>query len=696
MFAILRNLSLFWKLMLPVLVMVAVSLLATRCAVVETASTQVEHSSLQAAASLATQVRTLRGYYTRNVVAPMKRAGIPATHLHSPDEANIPLPATMVHEINDAMQGDETQHVEIRLYSEYPFPWRRAEGGARDDFEREAWRVLNEDPTTPFQRIEEYNGVQTVRYASADLMLAGCVSCHNTHPDTPKSDWAVGDVRGVLEVLVPISDQLDAAQASATSATLGVLASALVLLLLVWFIARSALSRPLRALVVASQRLAVGDLSHDVEAASGDEIGSLARAYHDMMESQKQMIHTAETLARGEVGVHVSVRSDEDALGHAMIAMKDGIGALVRDVNGLADAALAGDLGVRADATQHQGDYGKIVDGINQTLEAIVRPINEASDCLEALANYDLRARMEGDYRGDHAKIKDSVNRTAHVLHDSMGRVAAGAQHVNDASTHVASSSQAVALGATKQAASLQRTSSSLEEMSSMTKQNADNTRQATALSLSTKGVAEEGNDAMGRMVEAMDKIRASAEGTAQIIGDINEIAFQTNLLALNAAVEAARAGDAGRGFAVVAEEVRSLALRSKEAAKRTEHLIEESVDLAQQGGEISHDVNSKLSEIVDSVSKVTDIVAEIAQASQDQLRGIEEVNRTVAEMDQVVQQTAANSEETSSTAEQLSSQSEEMTAMVGKFRLNREQTSPNVSPAVQWSAERPSDRASE
>ena len=92
-----------------------------------------------------------------------------------------------------------------------------------------------------------------------------------------------------------------------------------------------------------------------------------------------------------------------------------------------------------------------------------------------------------------------------------------------------------------------------------------------------------------------MAKIRASAEGTSQIIKDINEIAFQTNLLALNAAVEAARAGEAGRGFAVVAEEVRSLALRSKEAAKKTEALIRESVTQAGEGEGDGKRVTDKL-----------------------------------------------------------------------------------------------------
>jgi methyl-accepting chemotaxis protein len=173
-------------------------------------------------------------------------------------------------------------------------------------------------------------------------------------------------------------------------------------------------------------------------------------------------------------------------------------------------------------------------------------------------------------------------------------------------------------------------------------------------------------------MSVAMAKIKSSAEGTSQIIKDINEIAFQTNLLALNAAVEAARAGEAGRGFAVVAEEVRSLALRSKEAAMKTEELIKESVRQAGEGETTSREMAGKLSEILDGIEKVSGIVNEISASAKEQSAGVDQINRAVADMNKVTQQNAANSEESSSAAAELSSQSEELAAMVSSFQLSR------------------------
>ncbi len=420
-----------------------------------------------------------------------------------------------------------------------------------------------------------------------------------------------------------------------------------------------------------------------------DRIAQKQTAYQN--NEVNKLIENLEKVAQGNLNVNLRIAdADEDTasfydafnrLANALTETINAVKALADDTNTLADAAMGGRLSYRADASRHGGDFGKIVQGVNKTLDAVIDPVNEAANVLDKLAARDMTARVKGNYQGDHARIKDSLNATAEALHDALAAVADASEQVASASNQIAASSQAVAQGASEQASSLEETSSSLEQMSSMTKQNADNAQMANSMVSQSRDAANAGGQSMVEMIDAMKKIRASADGTAAIIKDINEIAFQTNLLALNAAVEAARAGEAGRGFAVVAEEVRNLALRAKEAAKKTEDLINDSVHLSENGEKISGDVNVKLEEIVTSVGKVANIVSEIAGASQEQSKGIEQVNSAVTQMDQVTQQNAANSEESSSASEELSSQAQELAAMVGRFKLNR-QSSPMTTKA--------------
>jgi methyl-accepting chemotaxis protein len=309
---------------------------------------------------------------------------------------------------------------------------------------------------------------------------------------------------------------------------------------------------------------------------------------------------------------------------------------------------------------------------VNTTLDALLAPVTEATRVLAALAERDLCARMQGSYQGEHATMKEALNATAEALHGALGQVATSAAEVSGAAAQIATTSQVVADGAAQQASALEETRGRLEEMRTTTGLARESTAQASALAAAARGAADQGARSMGQLSAAMGQIRTSAEGTSAIIKDINEIAFQTNLLALNAAVEAARAGEAGRGFAVVAEEVRSLALRSKEAAQKTEALIRESVRQTGQGDLISREVGSKLAEIVTSVSRVSEIVVEISAASQEQTTGIEQVGRAMAEMDRVIQQNAANSERSSSAAAELASQAQGLEGLVGGFQLQR------------------------
>jgi methyl-accepting chemotaxis protein len=340
----------------------------------------------------------------------------------------------------------------------------------------------------------------------------------------------------------------------------------------------------------------------------------------------------------------------------------------VADPNGL-------NLPIEYTGAPIRNSNGQVIGALEYVVDITDRKkvLKDIIQVAQEMAQGNLTTGITNKYEGDYKAIADNLNRAVRSTHDALARVAESVEQVSSATRQIASSSQSVAQGASEQASSLEETSSSLEEIASMTRQNADNTMQAKTLAQSTKEAAEKGGGAMQRMTDAMGKIRAASEGTAQIIKDINEIAFQTNLLALNAAVEAARAGDAGRGFAVVAEEVRNLALRSKEAAQKTEDLIKEAVSHAENGRVISDDVATNLNDIVSSVGKVNDIVTEIAIASQEQSRGIEQVNKTVSEMDKVVQAAAANAEESSSAAEELSGQAEEMATLVGRFELHRE-----------------------
>jgi len=220
----------------------------------------------------------------------------------------------------------------------------------------------------------------------------------------------------------------------------------------------------------------------------------------------------------------------------------------------------------------------------------------------------------------------------------------------------IAAASNTLSASATEQAASLEETSAALEEMSSMTQRNAQDAQAADTLMRGAKQVATRANQSMSQLIESMAKISRTSEETSKIVKTIDEIAFQTNLLALNAAVEAARAGTAGAGFAVVANEVRSLAMRAAEAARKTSDLISGTVKSVQEGSNLVTQTNAAFAEVGDTMLKTAERVSAIAAASKEQALGIEQINKAVSEMDKATQDYAA-------TAEQLA-------ASTGQFKL--------------------------
>jgi adenylate cyclase len=166
----------------------------------------IQSQALQNAALYAEASKEARTLYSDEVVNRAKAVpGVIVTHDYKNKKGAIPVPATYLIELAHRLT-EKNHDTSVRLYSDYPFPSRLKEGGIRDDFEREALNKLRENPQQPFFRFEKLEGRSVLRYAQADIMKPSCVSCHNTNPDSPKKDWKVGDVRGVLEITTPLDN----------------------------------------------------------------------------------------------------------------------------------------------------------------------------------------------------------------------------------------------------------------------------------------------------------------------------------------------------------------------------------------------------------------------------------------------------------------------------------------------------------
>ncbi|QNR95920.1 MCP four helix bundle domain-containing protein [Stenotrophomonas sp. 169] len=333
--------------------------------------------------------------------------------------------------------------------------------------------------------------------------------------------------------------------------------------------------------------------------------------------------------------------------------------------------AAAGDLTGRVGSEGKDGFFLQLANQINGLLNANASSIEQISQLLAALSRGDLTARMQGDYQGVFAQMRDDANATAEQLSGIVTRIKHSSRAINSAAGEIASGNSDLSRRTEQQAANLEETAASMEELTSTVRQNAEHARQANQLAIGAAGVASQGGEVVGQVVTTMSAIQTSSKKIAEIISVIDGIAFQTNILALNAAVEAARAGEQGRGFAVVASEVRTLAQRSAAAAKEIKGLIDDSVGKVADGSALVNKAGATMSEIVASVQRVTDIMSEISAASQEQSAGIEQVNQTVVQMDETTQQNAALVEEATAAARAMEEQAGHLSEAVSVFTLD-------------------------
>ncbi len=457
--------------------------------------------------------------------------------------------------------------------------------------------------------------------------------------------------------------------------TAGVLLMSLILLGVIATATIRSVIGAVQSLSTAATEIARGRIGQQIEVTSRDEIGALGTAFRGMVEYIGAISKAADRLASGDLSATVEVRSEHDALSQSINRATETLRAIVGEANGVIDAAKHGDLAKRGNAAQFQGAYFELINGTNAMLDAVVEPIAEAKDVLQRVANRDLSARVVGNYRGEHAAIKESLNTALENIAQVFASLTVAIEQVNAAAGEIGDGSQELASGASDQAGAVDQVTNRIRVVDERTKGNVVSAREARAAMERATTSTEQGVERMVALADAVAEIKRSADATAKIVKTIDEIAFQTNLLALNAAVEAARAGDAGKGFAVVADEVRSLAIRASEASRNTATLIEESVAKAETGVTLNESVKRRLEDIRAGVQGAAAIMNDIAEGAVTQEQELAQVTDSMAQIGQLTQRTAANAQESASAAAELSAQAREMHDLAVQFTVSSDPT---------------------
>ncbi|MBH3429274.1 methyl-accepting chemotaxis protein [Pseudomonas alkylphenolica] len=329
---------------------------------------------------------------------------------------------------------------------------------------------------------------------------------------------------------------------------------------------------------------------------------------------------------------------------------------------------------------------------------SIVKPIDEALQAAERIAEGDLTRRIEAQGQDEAARLLRAMAKMQNKLRDTLQLIAGSATQLASAAEELNSVTDESARGLQQQNNEIEQAATAVTEMTSAVEEVARNAVSTSEASKEATRSAGDGRDLVLETVNAIERMSVDVQGTADLIGNLAEesrdigkvldvirgLADQTNLLALNAAIEAARAGEAGRGFAVVADEVRALAHRTQQSTSEIERMIgsiqggteqavnsmRNSTERAESTLNIARGAGLALDTITGAVAEINERNLVIASAAEEQAQVAREVDRNLVNINDLSVQSATGAHQTSAASAELSRLAVDLNGLVARFSV--------------------------
>jgi len=392
-------------------------------------------------------------------------------------------------------------------------------------------------------------------------------------------------------------------------------------------------------------------------------------------------------------------RKDETGvLADAMDQLADTVQAMAGEANKLVKAAIEGRLSTRGDASRFQGAYHDIIQGVNDTLDAVITPLNVAAQYVDRMAKGEIPPPITAEYAGDFDVLKNNLNELSRILKSMLGNIRETTSSVNAAASEILASTTEQASTISEQTAAVSQTSSTVDQARQTNRESAQRADQVSKMAQESSDQAGQGYAAVQETLNGVNRIKEqvgeiaenilSLSGQTQKIGEIidtvNDIADQSNLLALNAAIEAARAGEAGKGFTVVAGEVRSLAEQSRHATARVKEILgeiqkaantavmvtEEGAKRADAGVAQAKKAGDAIQTINEKVKRVSQTVMQISASAREQLAGMDQIGASMENINQAMIQSEAGTQQVEEAARNLTTLAEQLKGVVAQYRV--------------------------